>query len=163
MSQLTSELTEWTHVSTCVNAEITSIQDYKIMTVTFAKLWNHISSVFNLNVTFRVSALVPRGIAELLETSRCHCHRVASNHTTRPSWDEEKSLSKSWTVHHSVRSLAFFPDRARWYDSRGGSRGAHRTMSITVRDFSSRSYCSGLLPLRDFSALEQGRTFADRG
>lgn len=32
----------------------------------------------------------------------------------------------------SVRSLAFFPDRARWYDSRGGSRGAHRTMSITV-------------------------------
>jgi len=35
-------------------------------------------------------------------------------------------------------------------------------MSITVRDFSNRSYCSDLLPLRDFSALEQGRTFADR-
>lgn len=118
-----------------------------------AQLRNHVSSCFIYKCHVSHSTL---DIAELLEKLRArHRHHVVSNHTTCPS------LSKSWTVHLSVRSLALFPDRARWYDSRGGSRGAHRTMSITVRDFSSGSYCSSLLPLRDFSALEQGRSLIE--
>lgn len=122
----------YTYTSICDNVEYTNFQDcdrepsHNYGTTFLPRL------IWMSRLAYTHSFL---GITELLETLRCHCHRVASNHTIRSSRDEEKSLSKSRTVHHSVRSLALFLDRARWYDSRGGSRSAHRTMSITVRDF----------------------------
>ena len=97
----------YTYTSICDNAEYTNFQDcdrepsYNYRTTFLPRLiW---MSRFAYTHSFFC-------IAEPLETLRCHRHRVVSNRTTCPSRDEEKSLSKSRTVHQSVRSLTLFLD-----------------------------------------------------
>lgn len=125
--------------------------DYKIANVTSVQLQNHVPSAFNLNVTFRT--LVPRyrgttwNLALSLSSPSLQITQPVRRGTMKSRFLNPGPYASP------LERLALFPDRARWYDSRGGSRGAHRTMSITVRDFSSRSYCSSLLPLRGLFCL----------